>query len=828
MIPIGVILVGLSAFLFWLFGVLPIKQNDFSFITIFVHFLLAVFYGIYIILLKFVKKSSFSLNNLIYCLILFFISCFELNKSLNLFNSSVDWLTIYIIISCLTLLASTFKSTIIENYKGILLFFLAGSSVLFLYYAIYLFPLYLISVPLLLVLGLSIHTFIPISLFIVTYFQIVRCLNYSLKHRKYVVIGFAIPILIVFVYSLTFNAKATQLNKINIDSKNAKLNKLPSWIYLAQHCDWDYFTQKVLKTSLLYDFSTGGFKWFDTPDRNFNEPKKHDPLIVISTFFTKPLNIEDDTKLKILRLSNKTRHQTQEKLWSGDMLEVNNIKTDVVIYPSLRLAYTEKEITIKNISKRSWTSRQEALFTFYLSPGSVATSLSLWVNGVEEKAALTTKSKADSAYRQIVGVEARDPSVLHWQEGNSITVRVFPCTQDEDRRVKIGITSPLELFENQLIYDNVWFDGPPTQNTEERVSVKMMDSVNLLKIDNNFKSTGKNLWIKKGGYFPNWSLAFEATPISDNSFYFKNNRYMIQELKAELENFDPKNVYLDINRTWTKEEYKAVLEIYSDKKLFVFDNRLMEVDRSNRDELFEKLTNLNFTLWPFYMLNGDKNALVITKSADFGPSLDDLKNSKFFDELLSKSSTPSRIHVFNIGREESNYLRSLLEFGAINYCKGSITRLYRLAKDKRFVRQNTNLNEVEIDYANVKITKDRVTGSINTAPDHLKRLFDYNYIMNQVGVNGLKTNYYDHLLVALAEEANVVTPFSSLIVLEKQEDYERFNIKKNLNGLQNASIKSDGAVPEPHEWMLIIIITVVFGVIIWLNKFSNLTFYEHK
>ena len=42
-----------------------------------------------------------------------------------------------------------------------------------------------------------------------------------------------------------------------------------------------------------------------------------------------------------------------------------------------------------------------------------------------------------------------------------------------------------------------------------------------------------------------------------------------------------------------------------------------------------------------------------------------------------------------------------------------------------------------------------------------------------------------------------------------QKDYERFNIKDSKNSLNNASLKSNGAVPEPHEWALIIIVCFV-------------------
>ncbi len=816
MFPIGLIAVCFSAALYLIFSLLPLKYNDISFLTIFTHYLIAVIYGIYIISLKFYKKSKFSLDNTIYCLILFFISCFELNKSLNLFNSSVDWLNIYIIFSCLSLIAITIAPNLLKKYIGLVIFCLSASSILFLYYAIYLFPLYIISLPLLLVLGLSIHTYIPFALLLTTYIKIVQLIKENNNLNKYVMFGLLLPIILTASYVFTFNLKANHINKLYSESQINHSDKLPEWIYIAQKLDLDFFTTKVLKTSLLYDFSNGQFNWFDTPNRNLDEPKKHDPLVVISTFFTRDLQLDDDIKLKILRLNSHSRHKTQEKLWSGDNLEVKDITTNVELYPSLRIAYTEKEISIHNISSNSWRNQQEALFTFHLSPGSVATSLSLWINGVEEKAALTTKSKADSAYRQVVGVEARDPSVLHWQEGNTITVRVFPCTQEEDRKVKIGITSPLEIYDNRLIYNNIWFEGPPTYGAEERIKIKIMDSVKNLDLSNKFITKDNKTWTSSGRYQPNWKIEFDVLPILANSFSFAGYRYAVQELKQAKEKFEPSHIYLDLNSSWNLNEFESVLELFKGKKIYVSDNRFVNVKDHNRQYLFDKLTKLNFTLFPLYQLQNQKNTLIITKSTEIGPSMDDLKGSNFFETL--KSGKFDKLYVFNIGKEQSQYFRTLAEFRTINYCLGSIYKLKSIVQNKEFAVLNTNPNEVEIDQANIKIIKDQYSNSKNTAPDHLKRLFDYNFILQQVGTNGLKTNYYNERLVRLAEEANVVTPFSSLIVLEKLEDYERFNIKKNLNGLQNATLKSDGAVPEPHEWILMIVIAAALIITIWLKK----------
>ena len=77
----------------------------------------------------------------------------------------------------------------------------------------------------------------------------------------------------------------------------------------------------------------------------------------------------------------------------------------------------------------------------------------------------------------------------------------------------------------------------------------------------------------------------------------------------------------------------------------------------------------------------------------------------------------------------------------------------------------------------------------------------------KIQTDSLANNKY----VDLAKDANIVTPISSLIVLETDADYEKNGIEKNINTLGNASINNDGAVPEPHEWAMIVLgLTALF------------------
>jgi len=84
--------------------------------------------------------------------------------------------------------------------------------------------------------------------------------------------------------------------------------------------------------------------------------------------------------------------------------------------------------------------------------------------------------------------------------------------------------------------------------------------------------------------------------------------------------------------------------------------------------------------------------------------------------------------------------------------------------------------------------------------------------MKKIGRNYFDQKHITTQLIGQAQEAYVVTPISSMVVLETQKDYERFGIEEAKGSLKNASISNSGSVPEPHEWLLIIlcVFTLIF------------------
>jgi XrtN system VIT domain protein len=771
------------------------------------------------------SKIEYGFIHLNLCL----ISAFSLNREIPVFERSVNWLQILLVIQGFVL----FMSFIKDGFPKIILFFywtcLGIIFSLFFYFTCFLIPLFGIGVALSFVLGISLHALIPLFFVVTLVLYLFRRDNLS----KLSISGFTMGLFI----SLTFAGyNVYQWGKINNVIQKAmdhalmdSGNDLPEWVSIAENLPKNNLTEKVLKTGLVYSMApeAGNLDFFKIPQRSFDETGKHDPFVMLSTFIYGQPNITSENKIKILETMYDSRHKTQERLWNGDDLETRHVVSNIRLYPSLRIAYTEKIITIKNerpINRRSPLNEfnsnseaQEAIYTFHLPEGSVVTSLSLWIKGKECPGILSDKNKADSAYRTIVGVEQHDPSLVRWQEGNTVTVRVFPCSPDEDRMFKIGITTPLELDGNTLKYKDIFFDGPVTSNADESAKIYLMEHLDNIKISEDFEKETIDSWLYSGIYNSDLNIEFPVCKISENHFAFDGNTYSIKEYKKEYEKFIPENIYLDLNQNWTTNEFEQIRQLFKNYNVYVYYNKLVRLNDGNSNELFKALVKTNYTIFPVYKINDPEKSLFITKGGQNTPNVRDLGVCDFALNLKSYLLNNPKLRVFSLDNQLSPYLKTLKETRSFIYDGGSLMELDNLFKKQEFVKQTESSEQVVVNSAGIEIVKSK--GSINSnAPDHIMRLFAYNHIMSRIGTNYFNENFTDTSLVKEAHQAYVVSPLTNLIVLESQQDYKRFDIKDDGASLKNASMKSSGAVPEPHEWALIIIIILFSGYLVKKKK----------
>lgn len=809
----GLIVIGASLLLFslpWMVNVSP--ENASGYFV--VNFACTIGYFIALCASGRLRKGREGLIPLFMLLILLLISAWSLNREMTIFEDPVTWFSVVQIILCINYILFKFFDIVPRWAQHTMIALLGVAVVVFTYMSLFLMPFTIMGAVLFFVLGIPLHACVALFFLV---FSIKLMLKISRENKKmwYSFAGGAgIVVIVVTIFTIQWAYVTQTINTTYRKAGVAESNGMPQWIAAAQQVSHGYITERALKAGLVYATAAedgeamSGLFWRMPSGRGWGA-KKHDPLVMTATFFAGKPNLQDEDRIKILESIYDSRHQAQERLWRGDDLYTEHISSAVQIWPQFGLAYTEKVITVTNAAmSRGWNDQQEAVYTFRLPEGAVITALSLWIEGREEKGILTSKGKADTAYKTIVGRERRDPSVVHWQEGNTVSVRVFPVVAGQSRKFKLGITAPLIKQQGKLVYENVWFDGPPSHKATEEVTLNFEQEPRDLVTPAVFSSTSQRTWKRSGKYEPGWKIKLNEQPLSTNAFSFDGKTYTVHPYHPQRLAFDAKTVYLDINKAWTRAEFEMIYDLVKDKPLYVYNNGLEKVTAGNREVLFEQLQETQFSLFPLFEIEDPATALLISKNPVESPNLSDLAGSRYMEQLKTYLTANGSVHVFNIGNQLSPYLKSLKEYRVFNYERGEPALLKELLEKKVFAQPVENDEQIIIDDAGMIIRQQ--DGAIpSAAPDHLMRLFAYNHIMQKTGSGLLTGKPVEDSVVQEAVKAYVVSPVSSLVVLETQKDYDRFDIRDSENSLHNASLQSKGAVPEPHEWALIIIAVLV-------------------
>lgn len=757
--------------------------------------------------------------------VLLLLDAYTINNEVSVFKSTATWFAIILVMICVNIMAFCFFEQWPEWVKCLQSAVLGFTLLAPVYLACYLLNMYIISLIGLIAIGISIVTFSPLFLLWFNLRMVQKLIWPVFRYRVIYLIALALSLTIITTYALLYavNVKAME-DVFSVDDRPAEL---PAWVSVAQKLPHNFMTEKILKTGIIYmaPGSWDSFSLWSMPQKEYDGEIKHDPLFITSAFIFGTTNIPEEDRLNILSVIYDKRHFAEDRLWTGKDLATTKVSTSADLWPRYHLAYTENTITVANKSEMGWLQNGEAIYTFHLPEGGVVTSLSLWINGKEEKGILTTRQKAQAAYKDIVGVQYRDPSVVHWQEGNRVVVRVFPVPVRDTRKFKIGITSPLLVKEGKLVYQPAWFEGPVHDDADYEVNLNMDNWPKEMAFPSGFHPGKGKTIVRKGSYDAEWELKIPEEQIDNAAFSFNNQRYTLLPYAPAYEFFVPENYYLDVNSSWQYNDYQQITAQLKDKAVWVFHPQkgMTAVTENNKKELFDELQQLRFSLFPFHHISNAASAIVITASENISPQLGDLEDAKFRDRLRT-FFTRQPVRLYDIGSTLSPYLATLKESRSLIYEKGTTAQLLSQLNKNSFLKQEEDSSQLMMAQAGMRIVRS-TDSTLAPGPDHLARLFAYNHVMQQLGQRvTAKDLNNDTTLIEVAKQAYIVSPLSSLIVLETQADYDKFDIKDDGNTLKNASLHGHGAVPEPHEWALFIIAMLLLTYV----RFEKLLFPKKK
>ena len=146
-------------------------ENFHSSFSMFVaHYIIALGYLLYLVYHKeFGIVKSFRKGNIDQTIVLtnlFLISAYSLNKDLIVFEDSVDWLCVYLIISSIVLLSLRFFSSQPRWVRRLQAFFLGSAMVLYLYMAMYVMNFMPMGAIGIIAMGMGGHIFVPLILLV--------------------------------------------------------------------------------------------------------------------------------------------------------------------------------------------------------------------------------------------------------------------------------------------------------------------------------------------------------------------------------------------------------------------------------------------------------------------------------------------------------------------------------------------------------------------------------------------------------------------------------------------------------------------------------------
>ncbi|WP_309642203.1 XrtN system VIT domain-containing protein [Flavobacterium sp.] len=780
-------------------------NNDNLGMICFFSLIIEFLYGV-ILSIKVLKNRAEYLHLIPFLFLNWFIGCFCANIFINVFENLPVWVYVVTFLFCLS---NFFVYSKLKNkYAAAVCYFINGFSLLLIvYFMMYLIPFIPISLIGIFAIGIGFYGLVPLIVFVSHSYTLGKEFYNSQKNLLPFSTGIIAVIVALTLFTFKLNEECQHLNQYTVTKSFESNDDLPNYIVISQNLNPNFLNEILLKKDIVYVCTDNffEFKGFDTfGEKQFNERKIHNPFINVAYLFSEDFNLSQDDRINILKSNFDKRLETEEQLWSGTDLITKNIKEDIKIYSNDRLAYTEITMDVVCDKDDLWDKR-EAIYSFQLPEGSVATSLSLWVNGIERKGVLTTKEKAQNAYRQIVGVEARDPSLMQWKEGNKVVVRVFPISYKLPRTFKCGFTTPLKVANNQMSYQSLNIKGPNISNAE---------TISRIQMVGNQKFTANKNFQLNNGFYTNKSKGLETweaiVPIDNETFsrtfVWKDNEYRINKIEKETSQFTPSEIILDLNSFWTTDEVKAFLNQKDQKYFTYYNNQKQEINDANYEVVLSQFINLHYSLLPLYLLH--ENSLVVTKCGTFSANFEELEASDYLKKIKSEVKQ-KQIRVINISEDINPFWQTIKEQKYVEYSNTNIKSAIQLINNNQFISLKKPENSVAIEPSNICIQQQpKKANSVSNGSNHIYRMYAFGKVLEEqvkIQQDSTASNPY----VTLAKDANIVTPISSLIVLETDEDYKKNGIEKNVNTLGNANINEGSAAPIGHRWILIVVALIL-------------------
>ncbi len=665
--------------------------------------------------------------------------------------------------------------------------------------------------------------------------------------RRWFFAGVGLPVLGLLVLATAYLARLAHLNGVITEQ-----SEVPALVRVLEQVDHGFLDEVALLGSASYQ-SEAANDWGS--NRLYHHP------LAFWLLLTGEVDVYGYTldRRQLIQFFEGSSHGLEEQLWRGTEVSTPLVDVRHVVHPATRTVRSRYDLVATAPVSR-W-GQNEAIYTFHLPPGAAVTNSSLWVNGVEQPGRLTTKARAEAAYRAVVGVERRDPMLVQWRDGQTVSVRVFPIYAELPRAFSVEVVAPLGTTgadhpkgPGRPLLQSVHIEGPGLTwaLSAEDVLVDDGDASAGLFLANATETATERP--RRRGYHERARVLDDsdwAPSGKTSAFVHHGVHYSLEAAKPVVAaptpgTLDaPNAVYVDLTAGWTAAALAEVEEAAGTLPVRVHLEgrwrRLGEGLSVEEATAFAKTRPRSFV--PIYELPSPRGALLVTRDQTQPFALNTVAaapTGKRLDDFACDLRPGANLAVFHLGAEAPPYLASLAEVGAVTVERGDLATLTErlLTGERRVNADGPGVVELDGGHRRIVAMPTSLPDSDDSDPA-LLQLFAARQAMLASQTAEL-TPAEQERRIDIARVANVVSPFSSLIVLEKDSDYARFGIDNRVGinreapptagapavqapvvdvpeaqVLDQVFQSGQGSVPEPEEWALIALglLTVCFVVL---------------
>jgi len=493
-------------------------------------------------------------------------------------------------------------------------------------------------------------------------------------------------------------------------------------------------------------------------------------------------------------------------------LYLNNSQMEITAEPNTALAYAEWTLTFRN--ENTWDA--EASTYIALPPDGVVSRLTLWVNGEEREAVITSRGNAQNAYNKVASSK-KDPAVITGSGTDRVLLKCFPVPPHGEMKVRVGITAPLYLesaseglfFLPSLNFHN--FNIPKKFSPSVSFADKAADPPEIIEV-----SDRKAVRIRR-------SPEILTTWTPDSSDPKSIIRQSIREMNPPVrkENSLLRLIIVIDGSVGMKDHIAEIAEIFDKLPenieigvIFASDipEDILPLQLGSR-AIYQKI---NERMKKLAYEGGADNVAALERAAGMAETPTSAifwihgtqpqlwqKITPLYGKLTSEKSFHVQDRVFHNQPEHGKNL--LIEALDMNFPEITADRL----KDEF----GSFGKEFRFEYVREKVSRSGNFSSETQASSHLERLWAYREILR------LYESKDTDKALALAKQYRLVTPVSGAVVLETDQQYKE-NIREGNEAVEPSDIMkrhdynvSHNPAPEPAALWLMAVAMLLFFVL---------------